>query len=223
MANEKQPSSHHAKAKAHHEAQVLDALGRPVSHGVEELERLNQEVQQMKDQHLRMLAEFENTKKRLHREKEEFVRYAAETMVHELLPIVDSLDQALIAVDKQADSEAIIKGVHLIYRQLLGLLEKEGVKRIPTVGQPFDPHQHEALAHAQAQDGEIDGTIVEEVHVGYTMHGKVIRPAMVKVAKKAADSRQQRADSKEQATTEQRSGLDSEGSGELPKAQNPKP
>ena len=68
-------------------------------HHAEELERLRQEVKQAKDQYLRTLAEFDNTKKRLHREQEEFTKYASETMVRELLPIVDSLDQALVAVD----------------------------------------------------------------------------------------------------------------------------
>jgi len=154
----------------------------------QEIERVKQELKQAKDQSLRTLAEFENTKKRLRREQEEFIRFAAETMVRELLPIVDSLDQALVAVDKQSDPEAIITGVHLIHRQLLGLLEKEGVKRIPTVGEPFDPHKHEAVAQVEATDGTADERIIEEVQVGYTMYGKVIRPAMVKVAK-AKDSK----------------------------------
>jgi molecular chaperone GrpE len=154
----------------------------------EELERLRREVQQAKDQYLRTLAEVDNVKKRLHREKEEFVRYAAESVVRALLPIVDSLDQALVAVDKQADPQAVIKGVHLIYRQLLGLLDKEGVKRIPTVGEPFDPHKHEAVAQVEAGDGMVDDTVAEEIQVGYTMHGKVIRPAIVKVAKQTKES-----------------------------------
>ncbi|PIQ84416.1 MAG: nucleotide exchange factor GrpE [Candidatus Omnitrophica bacterium CG11_big_fil_rev_8_21_14_0_20_63_9] len=146
-------------------------------------EQLERELQQLKDQHLRLLADVENAKKRLSREKEEFVKYAGEGMVRGLLPIVDSLDQALIAVDKRSDADAVIKGVHLIYRQLLGLLEKEGVKRISTVGEPFDPHVHEAVGHVEAADGTPENTIVEEVHVGYTMNGKVLRPALVKVAK----------------------------------------
>jgi molecular chaperone GrpE (heat shock protein) len=87
---------------------------------------------------------------------------------------------------KQADIEAIIKGVQLIHRQLLGVLEKEGVKRIPTVGERFDPHRHEAVAQVDTDAHTVDGAIVEEVQVGYTMHGKVIRPAMVKVAKKSS-------------------------------------
>jgi len=152
----------------------------------DEVKRLQQEAQQAKDRYLRTLADVENTKKRLTREKEEFLRYAAEAMVRELLPIVDSLDQALVAVDKQSDPQAVVKGVHLIYRQLLGLLSKEGVKRIPTVGEPFDPHRHEAVAQVEATDGTPENTVVEEVQVGYTMHDKVIRPAIVKVARGTA-------------------------------------
>lgn len=150
-----------------------------------DVERLKREAQQAKEQCLRTLAEVDNTKKRLQREKEEFVKFAAEGMARELLPIIDGLDQALVAVDKQSDPQAIIKGIHLIYRQLLGLLAKEGIQRISTVGQPFDPHLHEAVAHVETADRAADGTVLEEVQVGYTMNGKVIRPAMVKVAKHA--------------------------------------
>ena len=167
----------------------------PKDADVPEVEQLRREVQEEKDRYLRILAEFDNAKKRLHRDKEEFARYAAETVVRELLPIIDSLDQALVAVDQQADPQAIIKGVHLIYRQLLGLLEKEGVKRTPTVGEQFDPHQHEAVAQV---DGPTDDTIVEEIHRGYTMHGKVLRPAMVKVAK-SVDQRHETGDRRPQA------------------------
>ncbi|MDP3703626.1 MAG: nucleotide exchange factor GrpE [Candidatus Omnitrophota bacterium] len=156
-------------------------------HHAEELELLRQEVQQAKEQSLRTLAEVDNTKKRLHREKEELAKYAAEAMVLGLLPIVDSLDQALVAVDQQSDPQAVIKGIHLIYRQLLGLLEKEGVKRIPTVGERFDPHKHEAVAQVET-DGTPDDTVTEEIQVGYTMYGKVIRPAIVKVAKQSGGS-----------------------------------
>ncbi len=162
---------------------------------------VQEQLKHAQDQSLRALAEYENTKKRLQREKEEFAKYAAETVIRERLPILDGLAQALVAVDKGSDPEAITKGVHLIYRQLLGVLEKEGVKRIATIGERFDPHLHEAVAHVPADAHQAEGTIVEEVHVGYTMHGKVIRPAMVKVAQQKADSVQRTADSHEEPRT----------------------
>ncbi len=154
-----------------------------VTVSAQEYERLLGHAKQA-EQYLRQLADVDNTRKRLQRDKEEFSRFAAESIIRHLLPIIDSLSQALVAVDKQADPQTIIKGIHLIYRQLLGLLEREGVARITTIGEPFDPHRHEAVAQVETDDHKADGTIVEEVHVGYTMHGKILRPAMVKVAKK---------------------------------------
>lgn len=153
-----------------------------VSVPAEEYERLTQQAKQA-EEYLRQLADLDNLRKRFQRDKEEFSRYAAEGLIHKLLPVVDSLSQALVAVDKQSDPNAVIQGVHLIYRQLLGWLEDAGVKRIATVGEPFDPHQHEAIAQVETDDHKADGTIVEEVQVGYQMHGKILRPAMVKVAK----------------------------------------
>ena len=170
--------------KEAHDKQAHEPAPEPVQTGEDLSKKLQEEAEKAKDQYLRTLADLENTRKRLHREKEEFVRYAAESMVRELLPIVDSLDHALVAVDKQSDPQAVIKGVHLIYRQLLGVLAKEGVKRIPTIGEPFDPNRHEAIAHVEATDGQKDNQVVEEVQVGYMMNDRLIRPAMVKVAKK---------------------------------------
>jgi molecular chaperone GrpE len=159
----------------------------------EELERLRREVREATDKYLRTLAEFDNAKKRLAREKTELSRYAAEAVVRELLPILDSLDQALTAVTPQADPQAVVAGVRLIHRQLQSLLAKEGVERIPGVGSPFDPHVHEAVAQVDAEDHPPDGTVVEEIQAGYTLQGKVLRPALVKVAKTAAHRTQQTA------------------------------
>ena len=167
--------------------------GKTISLSAEEHERLLAQA----ERYLRQLADLDNAKKRLQREKEEFSRYASEKVIRELLPILDSLSQALVAVDQQSDPQAVMQGVHLIHQQLLRLLEREGVRRIPTVGEPFDPHRHEAVAQVEPAAHAADGTVVEEIHVGYTMHGKVLRPAMVKVAKSAVSS-QQSAVSKEQ-------------------------
>jgi molecular chaperone GrpE len=184
----KTPRADREPRKADHAPEAC-GCGQPAASG--EVEGLKQEAAQAKDQYLRMLADVENTRKRLAREKEEFARFAAETVVRAILPIMDSLDQALVAVDRRSDTDAVVKGIHLIHRQLHGVLEKEGVARIPTVGEPFDPHRHEAVAQVEAGDGVADETVVEEVQIGYTMHGRVIRPAFVKVAKKPATSEQQ--------------------------------
>lgn len=152
-----------------------------------ELECLQAELHEAKDQHLRVLAEADNMRKRLQREKDAFTKFAAESLVRQLLPLVDSLDQALSAVDSHATSDALTRGVELIQQQLVGVLKREGVERIPAVGEIFDPNQHEAVEHVEAGDGIAINTIVEEVHAGFMMHGQVLRPAMVKVAKAKAD------------------------------------
>ncbi len=140
-------------------------------------------IEQLKEQQLRLLADFENARKRLQREKEEFAKFSKEGILRDLLAIVDSLAQAMAAVDKQPHEDAVVKGVHLIHRQLMGLLEKEGVKPIPAVGAKFDPNVHESVGHVPAESPEQDGKVVMEVQTGYWMHGKILRPALVKVAK----------------------------------------
>ncbi len=164
------------------EPQPADAKEpKPEAAPAPDVEQLTEQVRQAKDQYLRTLAEVENTKKRLLRDREEFAKYAAEAMIRQLLPIIDGMGQALVTVGEREDP--VITGVNLIHRQLLGVLAKEGVKRIPTVGERFDPHLHEAVGTVPAAEKAADGAVAEEVHAGYTMHGKVIRPAMVKVAK----------------------------------------
>ena len=159
---------------------------------------MSETTDQTKDQYLRALADIENTKKRLARDRDEAAKWAAERMIRELLPILDSFGQALRTIEDaraQSHDEAAAKflpavqaGVELIHRQLLALLAREGVTPIEAVGQPFDHHRHEAVAQVAAADGQPDGTVVEELQVGYMMHGKLIRPAVVKVA--AADAQQ---------------------------------
>lgn len=153
----------------------------------EEYERLTQQAKQV-DQCLRQMADVENLRKRLQRDKEEFGRYASEQLIRQLLPIVDSLDQALRAARQAPDMAAMLRGVELISRQLMDVLARAGVARIDTIGKPFDPHLHEAVARVETDDHQAEGMIVEEVQVGYLMHGKVLRPAMVKVAKSSPQS-----------------------------------
>ena len=171
----------------------------PGETSVDMIQRLQREVEDANDRYLRALADIENTRKRLQREKAEYAKFASEASAREWLPIVDSLDQALASVTQQADGEGLLKGVQLIAKQLMRLLENEGVRRMESVGVPFDPHRHEAIAQVEAGDGQADNTVVEEVQVGDLMHGHVLRPAIVKVALKNADSTQQTADSKEES------------------------
>ncbi len=153
----------------------------------DELAKLRQELAEANDRYLRAAADFENTKKRLQREQETRARYAAEAVVRDLLPVMDSLDQALAAAGTSPQAEALIQGLRLIQGQLMAVLKQEGVERIAAVGEPFDPHRHEAVDHVPAADGAADGAICEIVRVGYAMHGAVLRSALVKVARSGSD------------------------------------
>jgi len=205
-----------SQSKKAHPPQASSPRSGEVEVGSQRIRELEDELARARDQSLRVLAEFDNAKKRLQREREESVRYAAEGLIRQLLPTLDSLEQALVAVEKRSNPQAIVTGVQLIHRQLLSLLDRHGVTRIPAVGERFDPNRHEAVGFVEASDGTPEGVILEEIHAGYTMHGKVVRSAMVKVAKKdspqstparPADEKPGRAvDSPQQATQQSQEG-----------------
>jgi len=135
------------------------------------------------DQLLRLQAEFENTRKRLQKEKEEHTRYAHGEIVRDLLPIYDHFDLALSSLDGTSGSEVILKGVTLIKNEMWEFLTRHGLSRIDAVGQSFNPEQHEAVG-AVEDESRTENTVVEEVRAGYLLHGKLLRPASVKIAKR---------------------------------------
>jgi molecular chaperone GrpE len=146
-----------------------------------EIEQLRRERDENHDRLLRKTAEFENYRKRTDKERRELAQYAAGDLLEALLPIIDDFERALQA-DAGADPEAYRKGVELIYKQLQALLARRGVTLIEAVGKDFDPRFHQAITHEESP-GHRDGEVIEEVQRGY-MHGeRLLRPAMVKVAK----------------------------------------
>ncbi|MBI2080139.1 MAG: nucleotide exchange factor GrpE [candidate division NC10 bacterium] len=145
----------------------------------------DQELARLNDRHLRLAAEFENFKKRVARDRAEVIRTANEDLLLELLPVLDNLERALAAARKTDSTEALAEGVDLVLRLFQGVLERAGVKPIDSVGHAFDPAVHQAVAVVESPDAP-DQTVVEEVQRGYWLHAKVLRPAMVKVAKAAA-------------------------------------
>ena len=129
---------------------------------------------------LRVTAEFDNYRKRTERERRELIEQAAGDLLGDLLPVVDDLERALDA--DAADGDAYRRGVEIIHRQLLDVMAKRGVAPIEAVGADFDPTLHQAVAHDPG-DGHRDGEVVEELRRGYTLHQRLLRPSMVKVAK----------------------------------------
>ena len=133
------------------------------------------------DQLLRLKADFENTKKRLEREKQEQAKFANERLLIEILPIVDNLDRAMTSLSEGHDPEQVRKGLKLAQEELHQVLESHGVTTVPAVGKPFDPQFHEAVATVESQDKE-DGTVVDEIQRGYVLNGRLIRPSRVRIA-----------------------------------------
>ena len=131
------------------------------------------------DRLLRLAADFDNYKKRAARERQEYVAFANERLLKELLPILDDLERALDAAEEHQEAQ-LEEGVRLVHRSLAGLLERQGVKEIATEG-AFDPHVHEALLAQPSEDAE-SGAVIDVVQKGYTLGDRVVRPARVIVA-----------------------------------------
>lgn len=142
-----------------------------------------QRAQTLADKLLRLQADFENARKRIEREKQDFIKFANEEIILELLNILDDLERTVsLAEAQKQDPEAFLKGVEMILAHLYEMLKEYGVRPIEAVGKIFDPHFHEALM--QVEDNNLpEHTVVEELQKGYFLHDKVIRTAKVKVSK----------------------------------------
>lgn len=149
-----------------------------------QLEEANKQAAEARDKMLRAFAEFENAKKRLAKEREEFVRFSSESMMRGLLPILDNFERAIAHADAAGEpaNSPLREGVVLIKKQLADFLVQQGLSRIESVGKPFDPHVHEALGHVETEDHP-DETVLEEYEPGYLLKGRLLRPAKVRIAK----------------------------------------
>lgn len=134
------------------------------------------------DKYVRAHAEFENIRKRLEKEKADFVKYANESLIFDLLPIIDNLEIAEKHIKEAKDFKAVQDGVDMIQLQIQGFLKDIGLERIKTIDEKFDPHMHEPIETVEAHDKE-EGTIVDELKPGYKLNGKLLRPASVKIIK----------------------------------------
>lgn len=145
----------------------------------EQIEAMRRERDDLRDQVLRKRAEFENYRKRVERDREQAGIDAGAAVLKALVPTIDNLDRALEAT---AAEGTLREGVELTRRELLTLLERQGVTTEDPIGQPFDPQRHQALSHEVAP-GRAEGTIVEVFRKGYSYRDRLLRPALVKVAK----------------------------------------
>jgi molecular chaperone GrpE len=138
------------------------------------------EKAELKDRLLRALADFDNFKRRAERDRSDYVQFAAMEIVRDLIPVLEDFRRAMKV--ETADKE-YAKGIELIYQRLFETLKKAGLEPIEATGKPFDPNLHQAVDRVQSDDFE-DQTVLEEYQSGYNFKGKLLRPAMVKVAVK---------------------------------------
>jgi molecular chaperone GrpE len=144
------------------------------------LQKLQAEKQELMNTLVRRQADFENYRKRVEKERQHDRHRGVESLIESILPVLDAFDRALESQDDPAYAE-YQKGFELIRRQLSDLLTKQGLERIESVGKEFNPHLHHAIERVETTEHP-DGTVVGELQPGYTFHGRVVRPAMVRVA-----------------------------------------
>ena len=147
-------------------------------------EELASQLEEANSRHLRMAADFENYKKRIRQEQVDTMRYAASTVAERLLPVLDDANLAVSHAPEGID-ESWLKGVKLTFQKLEEVLASVGVERIEALGIKFDPKQHEAVGSEETSKHPED-TVVAELRAGYRMHDRVLRPALVKVARPPA-------------------------------------
>lgn len=172
-------SSRHKKKDIKAKKEVI-TLKKEEYENLKEAARLSEEF---KDRYLRGHAELDNARKRFVKEKDEYVRFANETLLSEILYAVDNFDRALEHMNSTQKVESILEGIKMIQKQFHLLLEQRGIKRIEALGKKFDPAAHEAIEHIEA-DNDKEGMVIEEVQAGYLLNGRLLRPAVVKVGKK---------------------------------------
>ena len=158
------------------EAQTSEAQDMPIE---ERVEKAEEDTKRYLDNWRRAEADLQNFKRRTEQERSESSRYASASLILNLLPIVDDFERAFQSLDSHIAGMTWFDGVRLIYRKLMALLESAGVQPIKAEGETFDPAFHEAVAHAEGEENKV----ISEVQRGYTLHDRVLRPAMVVVGK----------------------------------------
>jgi len=171
----KDPDNAHVEPSAEAQAMAADTAKADA-----EMAKLTVDLEELRQTLLRRQADFDNYRKRIEKERFEESKRATARVIEGLIPVIDGFEHAL-AAHREAEYDNYRKGFELIYKQLLDSVTKLGVERTDPVGKSFDPHLHQAVDRAETTDHE-DGTILQVFQPGYVFHGRVLRPAMVRVA-----------------------------------------
>ncbi|MBO8159155.1 nucleotide exchange factor GrpE [Thermosyntropha sp.] len=146
-----------------------------------ELEAKEAEAKKNHEMYLRALAELENFRKRAAREREEYIKYASLPLIKKFLSVVDDLERALESSEDNEDYQSLKKGLEMILKKMHEIMQTEGVEPIEALGKPFNPEYHQPLSVEESSEHPAD-TVIAELQKGYLMHGRVIRPSLVKVS-----------------------------------------
>jgi len=155
---------------------------------LKKLEEKSKLYDEKHDQLLRLHAEFDNFKKRTAREYESFTKFANKGLISEVLPVIDNFKRAVDSADKARNIKDLKNGIKLVLKQFKDILERNGLEEIQSHGTQFNPDKHEAVIQVET-DKHPEDTVIEEVRTGYRLHGKVIRPSLVKVSKKVSKNK----------------------------------
>lgn len=184
MAEESKKPDHSDSAE-----EIVDSA----SEGHDELAELRDKLQAKEKEsgenyqrYLRQVAEAENFKKRVNREKEDAIRFANENLIKDILPVIDNLERAISHAQGGGNGNPLVEGVEMVLKGLLDVFSKHGVVQVPAVGTIFDPGKHEAMAQVESSEHE-PNTIINEHHKGYLFRDRLLRPTLVTIAKAPQD------------------------------------
>lgn len=149
---------------------------------ISEIELLKEQLDEEKDRYIRQLAEFDNFRKRTQKDREEFIKYANEQLILELVDVLENLERGLETAKESNGKDKLIEGMELVYKQFKDVLESKGLASIKAVGEQFDPYKHEAMMITQTDECGED-TVLEEYTKGYMLNNNVIRCSKVRVSK----------------------------------------
>lgn len=172
-----------SKKNQEEQAQDEAAQQEQATEEISKEEALQKQLDEMKDKHLRLFAEFDNFRKRTARERIELQQVAGKELMIDLLAVVDDFERAKKSMDESKDINAVKEGVDLIYNKLYSVLSHKGVKPMESIGKDFDADKHEAVTEIPAPSEDMKGKVIDEVEKGYLMNDKIIRYAKVVVGK----------------------------------------
>lgn len=178
LASESKDAS---EAVKNEEAPDTDTLLKKIAEQTDEIDTLTKKVDDFNNRMLRTQADFDNFRKRTSKEKADARKYRAQDLVTDMLEILDNFQRALAVETVSEDGQALKKGMEMVLSKLENALKKEGVEEIASLHQPFDPNVHQAVMQEDSAEHEA-GTVIQVLQAGYSLNGRVIRPAMVKVS-----------------------------------------